>query len=359
MMPKDTKILIDLERMRYENTGLSNVCESLYRGLDKLNYRKYLAFYGTNDILLKINSFEIEKWKFWHKFYNPTSKKYDVLHIMHQGSSYFPSRHRKKIITLHDLNFLHENISKKKTNKFISNFNKNLVNTKYLVCISEFTKKDFIKNKNLFTFPVDMEIKVIHNGLIFKDLKDDELPVKFNELKECEYLLNIGVLHPKKNQLALLPIIENNKNLHLVLICSNKKSEYYSIFLKEVKKRGLQDRLKIYENIEEKDKILLIKNCKALVHPSIAEGFGIPPIEAMYYGKPVFVSNKTSLPEIVGKEGYYWETFEPKHMIQRYQKGIKNYLSTPDKKQKLKKWSLQYSYVEMAKEYVKLYESLI
>ena len=59
---------------------------------------------------------------------------------------------------------------------------------------------------------------------------------------------------------------------------------------------------------------MVLKNCEAFVFPSISEGFGLPVIEAMYFGKPVILSTHTSLPEIGGSAAYYFQNFEPQHM---------------------------------------------
>ena len=63
-------------------------------------------------------------------------------------------------------------------------------------------------------------------------------------------------------------------------------------------KHNLQDRVICTGKISEFDKQYYLKHCTAFVFPSLREGFGIPPIEAMRFGKPVFISNNTSLPEV-------------------------------------------------------------
>ncbi|WP_093667774.1 glycosyltransferase family 4 protein [Tenacibaculum sp. MAR_2009_124] len=354
----DTTILIDLERMRYPNSGLSSVCESLLQGLLELDFGDSVSYYGNNDTLDRIKAKRTEKWRSWHKLYNTALSKYDYVHIMHQSSTYFPSCKKNKIVTLHDLNFLHENLSEKKKSKAISTINKNLKNAKVLVCISEFTKQDFLKNQRLFEFDPSMKIIVIHNGLIFNSRVKKELSSKFQNLIEKEYILNIGVLHPKKNQLSLLCILTENPNLNLVLVCSSKKSEYEALFFKEAKRLNLLNRIFLFENVTENQKKYLIQHCTAMVHPSKAEGFGIPPIEAMYYGKPVFVSNRTSLPEIVGDEGYYWNSFDHEHMNEQFRYGIKDYSNSPDKQIRLKEWASKYTHLAMAEKYIELYLKL-
>ncbi len=67
--------------------------------------------------------------------------------------------------------------------------------------------------------------------------------------------------------------------------------------------------------------------------PSIAEGFGIPPIEAMHFGKPTFLSTRTSLPEIGGKYAFYFDDFDAENMQSVFEKGMNQYIekkmSTP------------------------------
>ncbi|CAL2078953.1 Glycosyltransferase involved in cell wall bisynthesis [Tenacibaculum sp. 190524A02b] len=357
MAKKSKKILVDLERMRYPNSGLSNVCEALVKGFEKLGFIDSLSFYGEETIISNLKIKNKEFWKPWNRIFNPVVKKYDFVHITHQVSSYFPNCKKPKIVTLHDLNFLHEGKSKKKIAKEIKRINKSLKNTKYLICISEFTKQDFLNNKALFKYPKDMCIEVIHNGLIFEDFETD-YSEKLTFLEDKEFLLNIGVIHPKKNQLSLLSLLVDNPDIYLVLVFSNKKADYESLIIKKSKELGIYNRILFFENIEEKQKIHLLKNCKALVHPSKAEGFGIPPIEAMYFEKPVFVSNLTSLPEIAGKEAYYWKSFDSKSMSKVFKEGIKDYDNDSQKRQRLKKWALKYDYLEMARKYIELYKKI-
>ena len=66
---------------------------------------------------------------------------------------------------------------------------------------------------------------------------------------------------------------------------------------------GIQDRVHLTGWVDEEDKPAMYSAAVAFVFPSHYEGFGLPPLEAMSCGTPVIVSNRSSLPEIVGKGG--------------------------------------------------------
>ena len=90
----------------------------------------------------------------------------------------------------------------------------------------------------------------------------------------------------------------------------------------------------------------------------MAEGFGLPVVEAMSLGKPVFLSNLTCLPEIGGKEAYYWKNFEPNYMIETFEKGLKDFAEDTEKAHRSINWAKQFSWENAAKAYLNLYENV-
>lgn len=354
-------ILIDVERLKYPKSGIANVCISLIKGLDKKNQDFDYTFYGPKKNIPVTNSnFKIINWKFWQKKLSINTSTFSLIHTTHQLSDYFHkiSKNQKKITTLHDLNFFHDNSSERKITKSIKLVQKNIGNSDAIVCISEFVKEDFLKNKHLFTLKPEVKVEVIYNGLIFPENKNFTSEKQYQFLNK-KYILNIGVLFPKKNQEALLELISKNDR-DLVLITSSAKSEYKEKFLQKIKDLHLENRVHILENLDNNEKYFLLQNCESYCHPSLAEGFGIPPVEAMYFGKPIFLSNLTSLPEIGGELAFYFDNFNGDFMQKVYEEGMKVYNENPEAYSiQLKERALKFGYEKMADSYERLYKEIL
>jgi glycosyltransferase involved in cell wall biosynthesis len=92
--------------------------------------------------------------------------------------------------------------------------------------------------------------------------------------------------------------------------------------------------------------------------PSLAEGFGAPVVEAMKFGKPLFLSNRTSLPEIGGDVAFYFKNFEPGHMQQVFAAGLIEYQRN-GLQQKIMDRGNQFSWEQKAIEYLQVYRSML
>lgn len=326
----------------------------------ELKNEKNITIYGPEKYLKNLcTSLSIQKWNSYHKIFAPFLKKYDIIHVSHQLSSYFhcKTKNQKKIVTLHDLNFLHENFSPKKIEKVRKKVNKNIGNADVIVCISNFAKKDFLENRNLFTLEREPRIEVVYNGIDFPVYKELEIE-KFHFLKNKKFILNIGVMFPKKNQLSLLNMLLFVEE-DLVFVTSDLKSDYAEELQHFVLKNNIEERVHVFKNVTDDEKLWLLKHCIAMCHPSLAEGFGIPPIEAMSFGKPIFLSKLTSLPEIGGDVAFYFENLNLIAWQRFLKKGMEEYNKEPEKfKENLKTRAHHFEAKKMAQEYLKIYKSL-
>ena len=103
-----------------------------------------------------------------------------------------------------------------------------------------------------------------------------------------------------------------------------------------------------------------MKNCTAFLFPSIREGFGLPPIEAMSFGKPTFLSDRTSLPEIGGSESNYWTNFDPEYMKTVLFAGLEEHENNkPEKENLIKKRAASFNWEASAAEYFNIYKKIL
>jgi glycosyltransferase involved in cell wall biosynthesis len=111
-------------------------------------------------------------------------------------------------------------------------------------------------------------------------------------------------------------------------------------------------------DIDDAQKAWLYQHCEAFLFPSLTEGFGLPPIEAMHFGKPAFLSDRTSLPEVGGDVAFYWPDFEPQHMKRILETGLARF-AQEGLAPAAQAHAARYSWERCAQEYLDLYLSLM
>ena len=87
------------------------------------------------------------------------------------------------------------------------------------------------------------------------------------------------------------------------------------------------------------------------------EGFGLPVVEAMHFGKPIVLSKLTSLPEIGGKEATYLDNFLPDEIANKIEFAITNH--TPERQKVLKERASFFSWKKAAKQYLEIYNTIL
>jgi glycosyltransferase involved in cell wall biosynthesis len=118
---------------------------------------------------------------------------------------------------------------------------------------------------------------------------------------------------------------------------------------------GVTEQVRITGPVDEATKSWLYAHCEAFLFPSLSEGFGLPVVEAMKAGKPVFLSCLTSLPEIGGKEAYYFDSFEPDEVVGTFRAGMQDFYADPLKAQRLTWQANRFTWQQAAKQYWEAY----
>lgn len=175
---------------------------------------------------------------------------------------------------------------------------------------SENTKRDLVKCLGI---PAE-KIKVAYFGInnVFKPVQVPEAFFqKYGLDQNKRYLLGVGGLHiPRKNSLLLIKLLpallKQFPDLHLVITGYKFNSQvkgFYRLFNSLMKNPDVSRHVTLIENVPDEDLCHLYNLAEIFVYPSLYEGLGLPPIEAMACGTPVIVGNNSSLPEAVGNAG--------------------------------------------------------
>lgn len=178
-----------------------------------------------------------------------------------------------------------------------------------ILTISESVKKDLIE---ILEIP-ENAIDVIYAGIDQNDNIFDNDKQLFEKLKQKfliknKYIFSVPSMDFRKNIFGLInayaQLPEKLKNEFQLVISNEISEDYKKMLYNHAAKANLTDDELILTNyVTEIDLKILYKNANLFVFPSFNEGFGLPVLEAMYYGIPVVTSNLSSLPEVVGDAG--------------------------------------------------------
>jgi glycosyltransferase involved in cell wall biosynthesis len=118
-----------------------------------------------------------------------------------------------------------------------------------------------------------------------------------------DFLLYVGTIEPRKNLLRLVQAfteIATERAGTLQLVLAGKKGWLTQDLFDAVKQSGVSERIKFTGYLCDKDLRALYSSCRAFIYPSLYEGFGLPPLEAMACGAPVIASRIPSIEEVTG-----------------------------------------------------------
>ncbi|HLG29804.1 MAG TPA: glycosyltransferase family 1 protein, partial [Candidatus Brocadiales bacterium] len=159
---------------------------------------------------------------------------------------------------------------------------------------------------NIFQLP-DERVRVIHSGANTLGINASSGVIK----EKDDYILYIGRINEMKNLIALLrafSIIHKKINHNLLIISDDKSALDREIKASNIDKYVVK-KIIFKKNLTDKEKYCVMKKAAMLVFPSLYEGFGLPPIEAMACGCPVIVSNTSSIPEVCGDAAIYIDPY--------------------------------------------------
>ena len=220
--------------------------------------------------------------------------------------------HKKKsngipyVVTIHDLQGLHYP-------EYFTNIRLGFLKRKWkyaseeadrIVAISNFTKRDIIENYKA----ASDKVITIYNPVITGESAPISELSKWG-LKAEDYYYCVSSLLPHKNLYTLIDTFayRKKKGHEEILVISGVGGESVAKaeLVKKIESLGIKDNIRFTGFVSDAERNLLYQNCRAFLFPSVFEGFGMPPIEALMFGRPTVTTEKTCLKEVTCSKAIY------------------------------------------------------
>ncbi len=284
----------------------------------------------------------------------------DIFHATNHLLAHFSQA--RTVYTLHDLIFLRYPEYHLPYNRWYLTFTmpRYLRAADVIVTPSECSKRDAIhyyglpesKFRVIYEAPAPTFQPVTDPAWLKRVRQKYHLPDKF--------ILHVATIEPRKNLSRLLeafqPLLAEWPDLKLVLV--GKKGWLYESFFQKLQALGLEACVIFPGYVEEADLAAFYQLAELFVFPSLYEGFGLGPLEAMACGAPVISSNSSSLPEVVGNAGLLVDPTDTAGLSQ----AIRRVLSDPELRQDLQGRALiqarKFSWQKAVDELEQVYQAL-
>jgi glycosyltransferase involved in cell wall biosynthesis len=250
-------------------------------------------------------------WKIWFDFRIPSLLKKIRADVFVSPDGFCSLRSTvPQCLIVHDLAFLHHPSSYKKNHiwylkRYMPDF---LKKASGIATVSDFSKKDLVKQYHLDP----SAIKVVYNGVrsSFGSFDRNREIVKIRYTEGMEYFIYIGAIQPRKNLLQLLKafsVFKKRMQSNMKLVFAGRMAWKNENFVSLLKSYKYRHDLVFTDYLEDSELADLLSASYALVYPSLFEGFGVPVLEAMKSGVPALTSENSSMQEIAGDAGLYFD----------------------------------------------------
>jgi glycosyltransferase involved in cell wall biosynthesis len=252
----------------------------------------------------------------WEQLVQPWAARRQALDLLHAPVNIGPLMAPcPLIVTVHDLSFRHfPHLFRPARRLYQEKLTRATVQrAASVIAVSQSTRDDIVQSMDI---PLE-RITVIPNGVDAEMRPMEEKAVaelrRRYQLPE-HFVLSLSTLEPRKNLELLLEAYASLVHRGMIghkLVIAGGKGWYYATIFASVERLGLSDRVIFPGFVPEGDKPLWYSAADLFVYPSLYEGFGLPPLEAMACGTPVVVAATSSLPEVVGDAGLYIDPHDP------------------------------------------------
>jgi glycosyltransferase involved in cell wall biosynthesis len=314
------RIIIDAQPLLEPLAGIGRYASSFLKALGEIDSENdYFLYYGASLKQSRANLPHFDNPNFHNKLIKFSGKAFRLLteklhmlpvgaflkdyDIFHGLNYYAPHLSFPSIVNIYDLSYVlfSDCFTKERLRDIRYKVGCSIKRTEKIITGSESTKSDIIRFLNV----AGEKIEVTRFGLEekFHPVDNEELiPIREKYHLPERFILFVGTIEPRKNILNLVHAF-HRLGRDAGLVIAGRKGWLFKEIFKEVRWLNLGERIIFLDYVPETDLPLLYNAASVFVYPSLYEGFGFPPLEAMACGVPVITSDKSSLPEIVGDAG--------------------------------------------------------
>ncbi len=313
------RIGLDLTSTIGKKTGFGFYAKNLFWALKKeFPTVEWIAIKKKMTSVRDLNS--IVRYR-WDQIELPKVLRQKNLDLFHQPAFSLPVKYRgKKIITAHDIiaNVFPYKLTLPATIYWRKILPRSFFAADLIIADSKNTKRDLI---TVLKLPA-RKIKVVPLGIgnEYKPSSQNKIEATKKKFKiSRDYFYTVSTLEPRKNFLFLLKCYAatlKEKSDLPSLVITGKIGWDESELIELAKSEELQSKIIFTGYISDQEKINLYSGAVAFLFPSLYEGFGLPPLEAMACGAPVIASNTSSIPEVVEDAGILLDLKEKQAWIE-------------------------------------------
>lgn len=290
----------------------------------------------------------------------------DIMHFPHWN---VPFLYRGPyIVTIHDLTMFHFARPEATTLGPIQFFMKDRAHrlllrwvvrrARHIITTSDWTKYDV---HNSLSVPLQKMTTIYQAPFLPSPIVDTPTVMQTYHLT-VPYVLYVGAAYPHKNVERLLDawkLYTDTYGRTHRLVLAGKPNYFYDRLVQTHPLFGDSEKVTYLGFVSDEELPALYKNASLFVFPSLYEGFGLPPLEAMMQGTPVVASHTSCLPEILGEGALYVDPISPEHIAE----GIARVLHDDDVRFLLKQQGREevkkYSWQRLAEQSLALYRAVV
>lgn len=352
------KVAIDVQTTLGQKTGFGFYVENLIKNIQKIDQKnKYFFIKPDSD-----KDLSTLKRLIWDQIKFPRFAEKKQVDIIHQPcfSSLIFHQNVKTVVTVHDI------INVRFANElpfFSRQYFKRFMPFSYhgadqIICDSIYTKNDLVKYLKIS----EKKITVVHlaaNEIFYQKVSLAQIKrIKEKYNTGDHYFLHTGTINPRKNLQFLVRVFAqiSKKYPKYKFVVIGKKGWYFKKLSGIAKELGVRDKIIFTGYVNDDELSALYQGTEIFLYPSLYEGFGLPPLEAMASGIPTISSNYTSLPEVVGDGGMLLSPINESAWIKAIDKIINDRKFHDELSQRGTEQAKKFSWKKCARETIAVYE---